>query len=127
MNCSENQRMISRFVDLEVKATASGDLFEHLGKCAQCREFLEGTMTLIAELDKAGMPPELSEVAGNEREHLGARVSVPRYGQHRSLRSRISTFALLIMLTLFIGVLFSVNISAQRPQEPVPQELVQPR
>jgi predicted anti-sigma-YlaC factor YlaD len=119
--------MISRFVDLEMKATASGDLFEHLGKCAQCREFLEAAMTLIAELDKAGMPPELSEAAGNEREYLGARVSVPRYGQHRSLRSRLSDFALLIIVTLFIGLLFSVNISAQRQPEPIPQGMVQPR
>jgi predicted anti-sigma-YlaC factor YlaD len=127
MNCRDYQQMISKLVDLELKATASGEVFEHLGQCAQCREFLETTMKLTAELDNIGMLAELAEAAGNHRPFVGARTSVPSFGQHRSLRSRISTFALLIMVTLFIGLLFSVNISAQKPPEPIPQELVQPR
>ena len=126
MNCRNYQQLISRLVDLEVKATASGEVFEHLGKCAECREFLDTMMKLTAELDKIGMPQELSEEA-SKRPYVGDRKSAPRLSQHRSLRSRISTFALLIMVTLFIGLLFSVNISMQNPTEPIPQELVQPR
>jgi predicted anti-sigma-YlaC factor YlaD len=127
MNCADYQQMISRLVDLELKAAASAELFEHLGKCAECREFLDTMMKLTAELDKVGTPPELSEATGNQHPYVGASAPVPRIGRHRSLRSRISTFALLIMLTLFIGLLFSVNISAQRQPEPIPQEMFQPR
>jgi predicted anti-sigma-YlaC factor YlaD len=127
MNCRDYQQMISKLVDLELKAAASAELFEHLGKCAECRGFLDTMMKLTAELDRTGMPLELSEVANYQRPYVGARVPISQFGQHHSLRSRISTFALLIMVTLFIGLLFSVNISAQRPQEPIPQELVQPR
>ena len=119
--------MISRLVDLELKASASAELFEHLGKCAQCREFLDTTMKLTAELDKIGMPPELVEAAGNQRPYVGARTSVPGFSQHRSLRSRISTFALLLMVTLFIGLLFSVNIEKSSQAEQIPQGQVQPR
>jgi len=126
MNCRDYQQMISRLVDLELNAAASAELFEHLGKCAQCREFLDTMMKLTAELDKIGVSQELSEEA-SKRPYVGDRKSTPRLSQHRSLRSRISTFALLVMVTLIIGLLFSVNISAQRPPEPVPQELVQPR
>lgn len=118
--------MISRLVDLELKAAASAELFEHLGTCAECREFLDTMMKLTAELDKIGMPQDLSEEAGKHPD-VGDRRSARRLSQHRSLRSRISTFALLIMVTLFIGLLFSVNISAQRQPEPIPQEMVQPR
>ncbi|MCX6143379.1 MAG: hypothetical protein NTZ35_09175 [Ignavibacteriales bacterium] len=127
MNCVEYQQMISRLVDLELKAAASTELFEHLGKCAECREFLDTMMKLTAELDKVGMPLEHSESISDKRFYVGDRMSAPRMAGPRSFRSRISTFALLIMLTLFIGLLFSVNISAQRTQEPIPQELVQPR
>jgi len=118
--------MISRLVDLELKARASGELFEHLGGCAQCREFFDTMMKLAAELDKVEMSPVLFEEAG-KRPYVADRKSAPRTVQRSSLRSRISTFALLIMLTLFIGLLFSVNISAQRQPEPIPQDLVQPR
>jgi predicted anti-sigma-YlaC factor YlaD len=125
MNCRDYQQMISRLVDLELRAAASAELFEHLGRCAECREFLDTMMKLTAELDKIGMPLEFTEaVGGNKRLYVGDRPSALRLGQPRSLRSRLSTFALLIMLTLFIGLLFSVDISAQRSQEPIPQELV---
>jgi anti-sigma factor RsiW len=126
MNCRDYQQMISRFVDQELKATAGAELFEHLGTCAQCREFLESTLKLTAELEKIEMPPELAEAVGNQRPYVGARTSVPGFGQHRSLRSRISTFALLIMVTLFIGLLFSVNIDKPSQAEPIPQALAQP-
>jgi predicted anti-sigma-YlaC factor YlaD len=56
MNCRDYQQMINKFLDLELKAAASGELFEHLGKCAQCREFLDTMIRLAAELDKVRMP-----------------------------------------------------------------------
>ena len=127
MNCVEYQQRISRLVDLEVKATASTELFEHLGTCAQCREFFDAMMKLTTELDNIDVPRELYEEASIQRPFVDARPSFARFDQPRSLRSRISTFALLVMVTLFIGLLFSVNINAQKPQEPIPQELVQPR
>ena len=126
MNCVEYQQTISRLVDLELKAATSAELFEHLGKCAECREFLDTMMKLTAELDKIGMPQELSEEA-SKRAYVADRKSAPRRAQRRSFRARISTFALLIMLTLFIGLLFSVNIDKPSQAEPIPLELVQPR
>ena len=126
MNCVDYQQMINRLIDHELKATASAKLFEHLGKCAECREFLDTMMKLTAKLDKVEMPPELSEEA-SRLVYVADRKSAPRIAQRRSFRARISTFALLIMLTLFIGLLFSVNIDKPSQAEPIPLELVQPR
>jgi predicted anti-sigma-YlaC factor YlaD len=127
MNCAEYERIISKLVDLEVKATTSGELFEHLGTCARCREFFDLVMKVNAELDNIGTPIELSEAASSRRPYVGVHASIPRFGQQRSLRSRISTYAMIVLLTFFIGLLFSVNINAQRQPEPIPQEMVQPR
>jgi predicted anti-sigma-YlaC factor YlaD len=127
MNCRDYQQMINRFVDLEQQASASAELFEHLGKCAKCREFFDTMMKLSTELDKIAVPLDLSEAPSSQRFYAGDRKPAPRLAQHRSLRSRISDFALLIIVTLFIGLLFSVNISAQRQSEPIPQGIAQPR
>ena len=61
MNCRDYQQMISRLVDLELKAAASSDLFEHLGKCAQCREFFDSLTKLNMELEKGQSLTELAE------------------------------------------------------------------
>lgn len=62
MNCSEYQRMISKFVDFEIKATQNVNMFEHLAKCAQCREFFDVLMNLNVELDKVQNPVALDQM-----------------------------------------------------------------
>jgi hypothetical protein len=74
----------------------------------------------------AALDGKVLQFAVAQSRRANDREPVQQLRQRRSLRSRISTFALLIMVTLFIGLLFSVNISMQRPPEPIPQGLVQP-
>lgn len=127
MNCRDYQQVISKFVDLELKATASAELFEHLGKCAQCREFLDTMMKLSAELDKIGTPLELSEIASDQRRHVGLFFVPPgskevlRYSpdapavalvaKPRSIGSSIRTLALTILIIIIGCVMFSTTIS----------------
>jgi predicted anti-sigma-YlaC factor YlaD len=134
MNCDEYQQQVSKLLDNAHEKGKAADVFSHLGVCESCREFFESTMQIRLAMRSAGPLPmseamdvELLQKAPFENRRIRDRGAIQRLGQHRSLRSRISTFALLIMVTLFIGLLFSVNISAQGPPEPIPQELVQPR
>jgi predicted anti-sigma-YlaC factor YlaD len=133
--------MISRLVDLELKATTSSELFEHLGRCAQCREFYDTMMKLSAELDKIGTPLELSEATSNQRPYVGLSFvssgskEVRRYSpdapaiaqsaKPRNIGSSIRTLALAILIIVIGCVMFSTTISVgargasaiQTPQE----------
>lgn len=134
MNCEEYQLQVSKLLDNALEKSKTPELFSHLGGCDRCREFFESTMHIRLAMRSAeslpmsaAMDTKVLQFAVIQSGRAHDRGAVQRLGQHPSLRSRISTFALLIMVTLFIGLLFSVNISAQRPPEPIPQELVQPR
>jgi len=127
MNCNDYQRWISRFIDQETSATDSSELFEHLGKCAECRGFLDALMKLNAELDRVQTVAESETTISTQHRAFGDRRTVRGVAKHGTLRSRISTFALLIMVTLFIGILLTVDVRMQRTPEPVPQGLAQPR
>ena len=127
MNCNDYQHWINRFTDHEARATESAELFEHLGKCAECRGFLDALMKLNAELDRVQTVAELENDMSTEHRAFGDRRAVRGVTKQTSLRSRVSTFALLIIVTLFIGTLLSVDVRMQRTPEPVPQELAQPR
>lgn len=134
MNCEEYQQQVSKLLDNALEKEKRADVFSHLGICEKCREFFESTMQIRLAMRSAAALPmstamdtEVLQLALTHGPQAPDRGPVQRLSEHRSLRSRISTFALLIMVTLFIGLLFSVNISAQRPPDPIPQELVQPR
>jgi predicted anti-sigma-YlaC factor YlaD len=126
MNCNDYQRWINRIVDHEARATESTELFEHLGKCAECCGFLDALMKLNAELERIQTVAESEKDMSTEHRAFGDRRAVRCAAKHGTLRSRILTFALLIMVTLFIGTLLSVDVRLQRTPEPVPQEMAQP-
>ena len=134
MNCEEYQQQVSKLLDNALERTKTPDVFNHLSTCEGCREFFDSTMRIRRAIQSAAPLPMSEAMDADVLRHAMAqsqwahdRGPVQRLSQHRSLLSRISTFALLIMVTLFIGLLFSVNINAQKPPEPIPQELVQPR
>jgi hypothetical protein len=130
----EDQRiLISQYVDAELVLSEEEGLFGHLAECGECREFLRHSLRLRADLMED--PFRMGESAGSDRTApanggsfyaLDRRPVISNVRRSR-LRSRISTFALIVMVTLFVGFLFSVKISMQKQSEPTPQELVQPR
>lgn len=126
MTCADHQRTINRLIDHEVKATDCGELFEHLGTCVECRGFLDALMKLNAELDRVQTVAESETTISTQYRAFGGRCAVRAATRHGSLRTRISTFALLFVITLFIGILLSVDVRMQGTPEPVPQELAQP-
>lgn len=134
MSCEEYQQQVSKLLDNALEKSKAPEVFGHLGGCERCRDFFESTMHIRLAMRSAGSLPmstamdaKVLQFAVAQSGGADDRGPVQRLGQHRSLRSRISTLALLIMVTLFIGLLFSVNIDKPSQAEPVPQELVQPR
>ena len=114
MNCRDYQQMTSRLIDLELKATASAVLFEHLGKCAQCRKFFDNLMRLNLELDKAQAPVELEkEVSVQWSRQLEGKgqLQVIRATQTRHARWR--TAALLALLVLLTSLFWSSTVTRQ--------------
>jgi len=133
MNCEEYQLQVSKLLDNALEKEKRADVFSHLGICERCREFFESTMHIRLAMRSAeslpmsaAMDTKVMQFAVTQSGRAHDRGAVQWLGQHRSLRSRISTFALLIMVTLFVGLLFSININMQKPAEPIPEELVQP-
>ena len=133
MSCEEYQQQVSKLLDNALEKGKTADVFSHLGICEKCREFFESTMYIRLAMRtaeslpiSAAMDTKVLQFAVAQSGRAHDHGPVQRFGQHRSLRSRISTFALLIMVTLFVGLLFSININMQKPAEPIPEELVRP-
>jgi predicted anti-sigma-YlaC factor YlaD len=134
MNCEEYQKQVSKLLDNALEKERMADVFNHLGICERCREFFESTMHLRQAMRSAAplamsatMDADVLQLAMTQSCQAPDRGPAQRLGRHHSLRSRISTFALLLMVTFFIGLLFSIKIDMPGQAEPIPQELVQPR
>jgi predicted anti-sigma-YlaC factor YlaD len=114
MNCVEYQRTISRFVDLEVKATASADLFEHLGKCADCRQWFDTLLRLNVECDKIQLTFE-SENESNIPPKMKMADQLPVHQDPRQTRiTRARAAAFLMALMLIIGFAWSATLPNQK-------------
>lgn len=117
MNCSDHQRTINKLIDHEAKATECAELFEHLGTCVECRRFYDTIITLGAELDK--VHPSIDEIA-----EAPWQPSVAASGQHmyritdqKRIVPRPSTLAFVIVLMFVVSLLFSVNVTIEKPAE----------
>ena len=134
MNCEEYQQLVSKLLDNALEKEKRAAVFSHLGICEKCREFFESAMQIRRAMQSAAplpmsavMDADVLQLAMAQSRQAPDREPVQRLSQHRPLRSRISTFALLLMVTLFIGLLFSVNIEKPSQAEQIPQGQVQPR
>jgi predicted anti-sigma-YlaC factor YlaD len=113
MNCVDYQKLISRVVDLEVKATASGALFEHLGKCAQCREWLDTLLRMNVEYEKIQLTFETeNEIRISLKPEMAAIPPLDqRFRQTRFAKMRaVMFFAALILV---IGFVWSATLPNQ--------------
>lgn len=116
MSCAEHQRMISRFVDHEIKATGCAELFEHLGACGGCRQFYDTIITLSAEMDKVHLPMDETSMAS----WRSTRQPMPHITDQARIAPRASTLAFIIMAVFLVGLLFSVNVTIEKPAPPTP-------
>ena len=53
MNCDWYQEQISALIDRELADEQSADVFSHLGECAACRTFLQGTQRIQSHIAHA--------------------------------------------------------------------------
>jgi predicted anti-sigma-YlaC factor YlaD len=130
----EEQRIrISQYVDDELDLSAEKVLFEHLTQCAECRDFLRHSVKLRSDMaasslqawNKSAILPEESTKASAsyayDRKPAGSNVG------GRGRHSLVSTFVLLVMVTLIVGILFSANVKVQNLPGPSTEEFAQPK
>jgi predicted anti-sigma-YlaC factor YlaD len=123
MNCNDYQQWINRFIDHEARATESAELFEHLGTCAECRVFYDTIVTLGAELDKIDL--SLNESA--DAQWSPSRQPINRIPEQRRIVPRPSTLAFVIVVMLVVSLLFSVNVTIEKPAQTTPTAEVNQR
>ena len=116
MNCEEYQRMINRFIDHEMKAIECTELFEHLATCEPCRQFYDAMIALGAELDKVHVSAD-EPVAASWRPD---RQSTLKFTDQTRVAPRPSTLAFIIVAVFLVGLLFSVNVTIEKPAPPTP-------
>jgi hypothetical protein len=102
-----------------VKAAASGELFEHLGKCAECRGFFDTLTKLNRELEKSQLLTELTETPDNAWSPTKPVVkSIPTTYVSAFVHYRISVpapIALAVTVAL-LAFVFLVNMPLERKQ-----------
>lgn len=111
MNCRDYQRMINKLIDFEVKATESAEIFEHLGGCLECREFLDTLMKLNAELDKVRSPIDVDEKPLElplAQPTLPEKMRAVKIAQTKF--SRIQTAVMLALLVIIAGLFWTTTI-----------------
>jgi len=115
MTCTEYQLFISKLLDNELRQNESSSLFAHLSACEECKGFFHKCIALNASFD-AGWRSLLAQSEGKE-----TKVPDPKNlwmmsekGSSFSLRPRISTLALLFLISLIVGLLFSVSVTYSR-------------
>jgi predicted anti-sigma-YlaC factor YlaD len=121
MNHERYQQLVSEFIDREIHAEDEQELFNHLNSCSECREFLKASCRLQVEM--AVTKPRSSERGSNAVD----RQPVRREFRRSRRRSSISTFVLLVMVTLIVGILFSANVTVQRSPDTSTEQVAQPK
>jgi len=125
MSHEHYQQLASLFIDRELGPESEAELFLHLSSCVECREFLKASWQLQVDIF-ATKPKRSPSPARTQKRYVTDRGPARRVVSQTPTPSRISTFALLLMVTLIVGILFSASIRVQRAPEVAPQELAQP-
>ncbi|MBF8295935.1 MAG: hypothetical protein HW389_2480 [Bacteroidetes bacterium] len=119
MTCADHQRTINRFIDHESKATECAELFEHLGKCAECRRFYDTITMLGGELEKIHSSIDEIAEAPWQPSVAASRQPVYRITDQKRIAPRPSTLAFVIVLMFVVSLLFSVNVTIEKPAETI--------
>jgi predicted anti-sigma-YlaC factor YlaD len=100
MTCDEYQLRISMLLDGEVAAADSGEIFNHLGSCTECRLFWHNVLALNAQLEIAGT----QEVQRMEVPQLPKNIPTASAWWNRPIQLR--TYMVLLILCSLIGLSF---------------------
>jgi anti-sigma factor RsiW len=109
MMCNEIQPLISAFVDAQLRSEDTSSVFEHIGSCSACRDFLQGSIRMRAMIARIPSPPVPPGLDARVLEIPLTPHRIPRPRRLGSLpvslwqrRLRVPLPALAAGLTLFI-------------------------
>jgi predicted anti-sigma-YlaC factor YlaD len=120
MTCADHQRTINRFIDHEIKATECAELFRHLGACVECRRFYDTILSLGAELDKVhltidGMPAIPWQPSAAASRQPGYLIT-----DQKRIAPRSSSLVFAVVVILLVTLLFSINVTIEKPAQAAP-------
>jgi predicted anti-sigma-YlaC factor YlaD len=101
MTCDEYQLKISALLDGEVAAADSGEIFNHLGSCTECRLFWHNTLALNAQLEIAGT----QEVQRMEVPQLPKNIPTASAWWNRPIQLRTYTVSLILCVLISLSFL----------------------
>jgi hypothetical protein len=107
------EELVSLFIDREIGVEQEQELFAHLASCEECRGFLKASMMLQGDIKstKPGIPASMggarSGFAPDDRPVQGARLQ-------STTRQPVTTFVLLMLITLVVSFLFSARVEVRR-------------
>jgi predicted anti-sigma-YlaC factor YlaD len=127
MTCTDHQRAISRFIDHEAKAAESSVLFEHLAQCAECRQFYDSIIAVGVELDIVRSSMDEATESSRAPGLAANRQPNHRVVDQKRIAPRPSTLAFVIVLMLVVSLLFSVNVTIEKPAQALPTETASQR
>ena len=117
MTCEDHQRIINRFIDHEVKAAESALMFEHLAQCEECRQFYDSIVQVGVELDKVHSSIGETTEAFRAPGVAANRQLIPRGDDQKRIAPRPSTLAFVIVVMFVVSLLFSVNVTIEKPAQ----------
>ncbi|MGA3243876.1 MAG: zf-HC2 domain-containing protein [Bacteroidota bacterium] len=120
MTCGDHQRSINRFIDHEIKASECAELFEHLGTCMECRRFYDSIIALGAELDKVHLTIDEMPATGWQPGVEANRQPEYRVPGQRRIAPRSSSLIFAIVAILLVTLLFSINVTIEKPAQIAP-------
>lgn len=101
MTCDEYQSRINALLDGEVAAADSGEIFNHLGSCPDCRLFWHNMLTLNAQLEIAGT----QEVQRREVPQLPKNIPTASAWWNRPIQLRAYTVSLILCVLISLSFL----------------------
>lgn len=107
MTCEEHQIQIGRLTDGEMPFSLSGEVFDHLGKCQECREYYYQLQRLNASLEQV----RRTEILHGTNWQI-QRVPKSPHRVQKFWSDRITVrlpIAAALLLILFLGLFFSFH------------------
>ncbi len=123
MDHTRYQEQISQLIDNELPGNESPGLFVHLSVCQECRGFFYESMQLRSRLSSAPVPSLTTYAEHNpwSSSHVRREPSRRTFAEFNSsskgTAGQFPAIALMLLMLVVGGLLFSTKVEIQRPQE----------
>ncbi len=101
MSCELYELKISKLLDIELTENESAELFNHMGSCGNCREFLRKTIRIQSLMDELNVPEPtelVNPIVELAKENPKNRHKIFLYRKFRETRIPLSIAAAVVFI-----------------------------